>query len=364
MRLTKLLDRTLARLWHAKKAQEALLDLGERKRWRQADRQAQLRAVARWLIDTGVAPSVVTPVPSAAVTLTDARRRVARVGPEPITQDAAVAADLHRIAPLVGASTPKALANSLSGWPRQRRPDHRWLLAVTALKDSQTPRGLVFDDRSQAHMATLLARTAGRVEAERLDARDALVIFSLLALWQRRRPTREVRANRGQPSTRRRAPKPIADLARDLIGPRQFEVLVDAAIAHRQPAIAELAFEAALTAAHMGPHRTRKTTDPDLRWLLPRVCLRVPQLIDLLGPDRAAMWQHRVAIMESYRDRVDRPPPPDTIADHPYVRMTTLLDRQRRGEAIDRDALRQALADDWPGKAMLAPIILHRLESR
>lgn len=364
MTLTSLLDDAIQALWPRRAQQEALLDLGERKTWTHADRRRQIEAVARWLIDNQVAPQRVAVAPASPMTLETARQHAASLGPSIGDRDAAVAIDLQQIAPLVGCATPKTLANSLSAWPRSSRPDHRWLQAIAVLTDAPTPpSGLCFDDRSTENLARLLGRTGGRMRAGCPDARDALVLFSLLALWQRRRPTAAVRANRGRPSTRRQAPKPMAGLSRDLIGARQFARLIDGAITHNQPAIAELAFEAALTAAHLGPHRARKTGDLDLRWLLPTACERVLELEALLGPRRAALWRHRVDIMISYRDRADRPEPPAEIARHPYVHMTTLLDRQRRGAAIDHAVLAQALRDDWLGKAMLAPIIHHRLET-
>ena len=217
------------------------------------------------------------------------------------------------------------------------------------------PLGLRFEERSQANVMALLARIAAHTAIAQPDAMDALLLFSLIALWQRRRPTAEVRANRDGTSTRRAAAKPLVRLTETLIQPKQALALLEL----RHAGIRTLAIEAALTRAHLVPHVDRHGAIPDSPRLLPMIA-------DAMTDDapHAEMLRFRIAVMRAWRDKSPWPDPPLSLAEHPYVIMTTALARQARGGGLSQAALADKWGTDWAGKAMLAPLIRHRMQKR
>jgi hypothetical protein len=340
-----LLDQVTRQIWPRRRQQEALFDLPERKQWTRRERIVAIRDCADWLIENGViiAHQIQTPVLSPA-DLTRLRANVA--GRAPVADGPpGVAADLQRIAPMVG-SAPKTLANSLGRFPRCDRLDHRWLVALGRLASEPLPLGLRYEDRSQAAMRTLLERVAGHRALGQLDAVDAIIIFSLIALWQRRRPTSQVRGNRRHTSCRRTAPKPLVRLCDTLILPQQVLTLLR--VDHAD--VRTLALEAALTRAHLLPHADRVGGASTLPRLLPR-------LVD--GAD--AMYRYRIAVMQAWRTRQPWPDPPSALAHHPYVINTLALAQRAWGVGLSTDELARKWNSDWPGKAMLAPALRHRM---
>lgn len=346
--LERLLAQATAHIWPKRKAQEALFDLPERKRWTAGDQGAAVRGCAHWLMVNGVCPApMIHPTPVEPIEIATIRHTLGQRLCTPTAGDApGVAADLQRLAPLVGAA-PKTLANSLSDFPRSRREDHRWLLALGRLITTPPPLGMRYEDRSQAAMIGLLARMAGHLAIEQLDAVDAVTLFSLIALWQRRRPPAQIRGNRGRRSTRRAAPKPMARLCETLIGHRQIRVLLTI----ESTSIRALAFEAALTQAHLYPHADRSGGQP------------IPDriLADLL-PHADPMYRHRIGIMRAWQTRQPWPDPPSILANHPYVIITRALAQRAWSTGPQPVDLLEYDNRDWPGKAMLAPALRHRLQ--
>ena len=178
-------------------------------------------------------------------------------------------------------------------------------------------------------MMGLLRRVAEHAAIHQLDALDTQLLFSLIALWQRRRPTSAVRANRARLSTRRTAPKPLVRLRDTLILPDQALALLG--IEHL--GVRALAIEAALAGRVTGP------------------------------TPRDTMIRFRIAVMQAWRIRAPWPNVPDALAHHPYVSMTTALARQARGGHLGEAALAESWSHDWAGKAMLAPLIRHRMQT-
>ncbi|MEZ4319740.1 MAG: hypothetical protein R3F61_19645 [Myxococcota bacterium] len=139
--------------------------------------------------------------------------------------------------------------------------DHRWLLLITRIVS-----GGLTDVHSNAwlyHRRTLFKTGAllfGMARGGTFDASDALLVFSLLALWQRRRPTDTVRSNKGRTTPRRETAKPVAALGGSIVSPGQIAPLVrlSTGIADGQR-LALVALEAALTEAHLAPHQARRT---------------------------------------------------------------------------------------------------------
>lgn len=353
--LASLLDQAIGHLWPARRDQEALLDLGERKGWGTAERSAAVGACARWLIENRVAPAAIIPADVLRVDAAAAIERLTRHAPR--ADAIGVAQRIAQVAPVLGVATPKTLANTLSGGLQPRRPDHRLLMALDrSLCGPAPPFG--FSARSEAVMAQLCARLAGHLAIEQPDALDALWIVSILALWQRRRDPRKARGNRGAGQTRRLTPKPVARLAQALMGPAQLSALVDLAERESTPAIALLGIEAALTRIHLSGHGDRR----DARLPPDRLSAALVEIIERASLEgEQAMLRYRLDVSRAWRSRATWPTPPAAIAAHPYVHWSVALARQTCGGALSLEALRVAWQTDWPGKAMLAPIIRHRL---
>lgn len=368
MMLANLLDRALSLIWPQRQRQEALLDLGEQKGWQDDDRGAALQRVAHWLLTTGVVGQVADLPDVLPLLPRDARQRAARfVEVAPLRESVGVAGDLVTLAPLLG-TTPKTLANGLSRGLRPDRPDHRWLLLLARLAEpTSLMADLPYHQRSVAAVGGLLGRLRAHVDAGQPDAVDALVVLSLLALWQRRRPTTEVRAHRGRARARRSTPIPLAKVAGDLMADRQVEVLLDPQQTRVDGQIALVVFEAAFTLAHLEPRAPRIAPPPaSVRWpeRLHRALTRHDIAAFLDQGSLGSHLRHRLAILEAWRVRQPWPHPPPEIADHPHVRFGAALAYLRSGGALaagDREAM---LVSDWPGRAMLAPLLKERLEAR
>lgn len=356
--LDDVLGRAVEALWPARAKQELLFDLGERKRWTSPDATQAVVRLAAWLQAELGLPEVLAPTAASGLAVSEARRLAAVLcGPPP--RSVGVAKDLVALQPLVGSSSPKALANSLSEDLRSRRGDHRWLLAlatVAAAPDAASRRldAWLFHERSRVAVVAELSGLAGRLDAGMLDAGDAVLVFSLLALWQRRRPAEEARGNRGKASSRRAAPKPVAALDEELIGLAQLDAILAAARRVSDAAgrcLTLLAIEAALTQAHLVPHTARRAPAggrPSDRWL-PRVraALSNAWLVDLVGVEAAALLGHRVARMRAYRDGEAPPPAPALV--HPHLTATSLIDSRQTS------AHSTSLSLDDRGVLMLAP---------
>ncbi|MBK8690957.1 MAG: hypothetical protein IPN17_01275 [Deltaproteobacteria bacterium] len=213
-----MLDRALRSAWNRRTQRELLLDLGERKHWVEAEHCAAVHAAADWLVEALLLPRTLDVRHSSAdEDLASIRRYGEHLTPRSDLQG--VSRWIVGIAPALGV-VPKTLANSLDGGLQSHRADHRWLrLLVRVLRGQAAPDAWAFHRRSPTVVADDLARQAGQSV---VDAGDAVLLASLLALWQRRRPTTEARGSRGNAVSRRETPKPIAALRESLVGPVQL----------------------------------------------------------------------------------------------------------------------------------------------
>jgi hypothetical protein len=339
----EVLRRVLWQLWPRQSQIELLLDLGENKG---RDEREAAASVARWLHDELGLPlaweAAEVPVDTAwsevealAASLPD--------GPEA----PGVGRWVRNIASAVG-SSPKTLSNVLGDGPRSARPDLRWLGVIDRIARGDLPiEAWSFHLRTRDSVARQLERLACPGS---LDAGDALLVSSLLALWQRRRPTDQVRANRGKTAPRRSSPKSIVAREGATIQRGQLEPLAEISShlsADRGRVLLLLAVEAALFEAHLCAHPGRRgaATSTGEPWFT--------AVEGLLGARRlipldVEILEYRIARMRAYRDRAASPSGEGAAC--AYVDACVALDAARRGE-VERRAL------DWgaPGLFMLVP---------
>jgi hypothetical protein len=335
VRLYNRLQGSLESMWPARSQQELLLDLGERKRWGKPEKGRALKDLEGWLSEQ----LLLRPIGALEGRKVDrsSLRDPRLVGPEPSVN----AKWAEHLAPACGA-TPKTLQNSLSpGW-NPKRSDHRWLLMILRCMDPlPQPPSILFTERSPASISQGLARAASGPQ----DAADATLLLSLVALWQRRRPTERVRANRGAKTSRRSAAKPAAELATSLIQAGQLKHLAGLHELAGHRALMHTAVEAALTSAHLHPHPARSSDqalDGEVLLRAVEATLSSPCFSHL----DSLMLQFRIAAMRAWRDRGDPPALPAALQDHPYLRATLAI-RTRQSAP--------GLAPDAPGVVMLLP---------
>ena len=348
---------TLEAIWPRRAQRELLLDLGERKGWTDEDAARGLQDVASWLVAEGVVSPTRRPAARRAVDVETLKADLASLVPTGEVERVAGTSELvSYLAPAAGVA-PKTLSNSLIGGLRSARSDHRWLLAIRRVMQGHgATAAWVFHRRTPAALAEALAST------EPADAADALVLSSVMALWQRRRPTGDARGNRGRRRPRRLTPKPVAAMRWELMTPRQLGALVEVATRmgdERGAALGLLGVECALTEAHLAPHAGRGTErgasglerrgEPSL--VAVENALEALMKASLVGPTEGHVYAYRIARMRAWRDRRPHPEPAAACSDHPYVAACRAIDVRRAG---DRDAV-GAFASHAPGIAMLLP---------
>lgn len=347
--LADVLSTLLLRLWPERRHQERLLDLGERKGWDDRDRSEAVGRFADWLscelrlsaqVEVASNPA---PVSITEVSLPGDLRELHRATPGVGQRTAALAR-------LVG-TAPKTLSNTLRGPLRSDRRDHRWLLLLARLERGEPDvDGLIFHRRTPENVVRALGRGGSP------DAGDALLAMSLVSLWQRRRPTVEARASRGQPVPRRLVPKPAVALKWDVVTLPQLRPLADAAVTRGGEfgrRLALLVVDAALTEAHLAPHRSRGTTTAETAWgdhWLRSVqgLLSEPGVRGLVGEDEAALLLWRVSRMMAYA--AGAPLSPGAPSVHPHVALASAIDAARVGIPVEH----RFRARD-PGNFMLLP---------
>lgn len=328
------LSSLLIRLWPERRHQERLLDLGERNAWTEAERATVVRRLADWLAEELLLQPVADQPPALALgglpslpTLRPDLPAVPGVGRRTVA-----------LARLVG-TAPKTLANSLSDGLRSDRRDHRWLLFLARLERGEVEvDGLVYHRRTPDAVSAALAAGAARATP---DLGDALLVLSLVALWQRRRPTEEARASRGVKVPRRRVAKPAAAMRWDLMVLAQLWPLVELALSWGGAPggnLVAVVIEAALTEAHLAPHRARSIGDTEPAWgeYWLRSAERVvsdPRVVELLGASDAAVFGWRLCRMRAYA--TGRPLEVQAPT-HPYVALATAIDNARAGSANPR----------------------------
>lgn len=195
--LSAVLSEMLLRIWPRRRHQELVLDLGERKGWTEADRDDALDRLAGWSIGELGLPELLPPrldldgvaPPGLPAVALDRVKPVGGVGLQVVA-----------LAALAG-TAPKTLANSLGSGLRSDRRDHRWLGFLTRLSAGQPSEDAwIYHRRSPTTVSEELSL---RAHAPFFDAGDALLVLSIVALWQRRRRPGDARASRGLLVTRR-----------------------------------------------------------------------------------------------------------------------------------------------------------------
>jgi hypothetical protein len=353
--LDRLLDHGIRALWPSRLHQELLLDLGERKGWGREDYDRAVDEVASWLRDELGLPAEIEPcAPRSLDVRAWAREFGSHAGEGPAV--GGVARWATALAPALGVSG-KTLANSVRERLRLDRSDHRWLGALCRIASGDAPLAAwSFHARTAQGVASELGRLA---VPDHLDAGDALILMSLLALWQRRRPSERARANRGEPRSRRETPKPLAALRGSLATPGQLRRLV--ALAPRLGAdggraLMWLAFEASLTEAHLAPHPARSTDEPSSdgeEWL--KVVAELAPAHGLLHDGDLDVLRFRVSRMRTWRDKAPLADSGVGSVREPYVAASLALEAARRGEPRSR-----TFAPDEPGLLMLLPLLRTR----
>lgn len=340
-------------LWPRRIHQELLLDLGERKGWGKPEYFGAAEAAAAHLSEQLLLPTTLAMSPGESSSDPLAALRLLGENLAKPTSPPGVARWISGLASAVGAA-PKTLANSLSQGISAERREHRWLRLIDRLlRGGMALDAWLYHRRSPSCVAAELARGGA---SPVLDAGDAVLLFSLIALWQRRRPTSEARANRGHSLTRRQTPKPIANLQGNLLVPRQLQHL--ARVAERLPgpagqALGLLATEAALTEAHLAPHAARKSrtnmAESGEDWLCAVEGLLVNGQKGLFSPADDAMIRFRVDRMRAWRDGTPQRQPSLLIANEPYVRAALALERRHSAPSMER------FSPHSPGLLMFLP---------
>ena len=353
--LVEVLVLAIRAIWPRRSQRELLLDLGERKGWTEDDFVQAVAQASDWMVQELLLPNNVNKGPAALPDLECLRLIGAQLAGEPT--GSGVASWIRGVAPAAG-SSPKTLANSLRTGLRSDRPDHRWLSAIARIaapeSDAVTIDAWLFHRRSPTSVGRALSQMAGRSV---LDTGDALLLFSLLALWQRRRPTERVRGNKGQKRTRRETPKPVAALGGSIASLGQLAHLLRVADSLGQPEPLRLiSMEAALTEAHLGPHRARRSEGEPVEtgeeWL--DAVSRAVSDPEFGDPNERAAFAFRVERMRAWRDSRSMELQ-NTAPDIPYVRATLALERTRRG-----DEWNDAFPFTDAGLLMLLPLLRSR----
>ena len=348
------------RVWPTRKAQEAIWDLGERKEWTAQERQDVVEGFCSWMaaeldVHEGSCSSgsEVSQVEDADV-IDGLKQLAARLRGSRRQRTVGVAGWISAFGGLLGI-VPKSFANSITGGLVESRRDHRWARFIAQSDLSARERSIVFHDRTSASVATALREL---VEGRKADAADALLLHNLVALWQRRRPTHEVRGNRGIERARIVTPKPIKLLSGELGSPGQVAAILAAALEAAEESRTRvwmmLAAEVALTELHMLPHRAR-STDLQLVTRESNWAQKVRELVlagSRLGPaEWSDVLEYRLARIESWRSGSTS----STAVDlqHPYVQAIERIDAARAGVRIEQQTLRSSL-----GVVMLRPQLL------
>jgi hypothetical protein len=350
--LADALSTMLLRVWPARRHQELLLDLGERKGWTDHDRAVAVARLAEWLVVELLLPAWIADAPQERIGADTELPHVALDGVEPVLGVGLRTVALARLAGVA----PKTLANSLGDGLRGERRDHRWLLFLRRLEGGCVDQdALVFHRRSPVAVAGELSRCVGRTEP---DAGDAILLMSLVALWQRRRPTSQAKGARGAEMARALVPKPVAALVAEAMALAQLRPLLSHALEMEGtagPTLAAVALDAALTEAHLAPHRSRRgaaaVRGGGGAWLRAADdALNDPKVVGMVGEDEVAAFLARTARMRAYSDRSPVPAPTFASGEHPHVVLARAIDDARRGESISR-----RFAPLEPGYFMLLP---------
>lgn len=228
---------------------------------------------------------------------------------------------------------PKTLANSLARGLRPARRDHRWLAWLVDSHGGELQSAAwFFHDRTGEAVTQTLARWHG---ARRWTVADALLLFSLTALWQRRRDSATARAHRGRAVPRRTMAKPAAALDDWLVSASQvaplcrlIEGLHGGTDPQRASLLSAFVIEATLTQAHIVMH---SATGRQRRRSGERLLHAAERELRAVGSELAPLLRWRIALMRAWRDKTALPLPEHDLADQsPYVQWTQWLWRSRQ----------------------------------
>lgn len=349
------LDSALNVMWAKRKEIEALLDLGERKNWSANDRASAVREAAMWLERT---LALTLPQPTASTEIATGSRGFAevRAWAENQTRDSTGGAAqwIQFVASATGVSA-KTLANQLSVRSKDQAYSStalRWLSTIeAALSERLDAEAVWFHRRTPQSISRQIARWS---ESKFCTSADALLIVSMLALWQRRRDTRTVRANRGTARSRKETPLPCGVVGAALVSEGQFCALVKLANAMRDEPREQLfavAFEAALTAAHFGPHpvRVRRSGAADAGVVGPSLdVVESTRKRTALNDTDKDVVSFRIELMRAYD--ADQPLRNTSTAPGEYARAAAAINRIRYGESLESEPRFSATA---PGIVMI-----------
>ncbi len=372
--LERLLLEVVPAIWPQRRVREALLDLGENKGWGRADFRDACAGAASWfgselLLGKPGLLEVEQAVPAErGLTRQEVIAR-SRWLLGPSGRSCAVSQAIEELAPLVGCGAPKTLDNSLTGGLKSRRPDHLWLATIAggpaALPGEEQ---LLFHSRTRTGMGWALERLQVNLEGGRLDAVDALILLSLLALYQRRRATTAARGNRGRSLGRRGTPKPVAALRGRMITHGQARALVEHAVAAGEVGrgVALLALEWSFTDAHLAPHGARSGAAASEVLPARQVLRQLDKLLATSGLEALiqphhVLFRYRLSRMRAYLDKASPVKVSGLPEDHAYVAISEALSLAlRQPSSASLAGLRRCearLSRDEPGAIMLAPMV-------
>lgn len=371
-----LLDHGTKLLWPTNKSQACLFDLPERKQWTEEDRRHAIGTCASWWEEQGI---LLTENPCVPVLHWSEIRTLGIFKSKPDSSNNSIAKDFSRdgvakdvqFAADLFCIVPKTLANSLSSGLSSRSWHHRWLLCLgRILQGYEYSPGYCFHLRSFGALNEALSQAYTHMKAEQLDAADATLLLSVLSQWQHRRPTEQVRANRGKTNSRRKTPKSAVGLSGSLLsaGTGPFSNLFKLAVDNDSATLIKILLEAAQTEAHFAPHSpriTRSTKPPSTpsMWLNDMASrLSCPKLTELLEQERE-IYRYRLDIMQAYLIKQPFPTPPESIASHPYIQTTRILNQIYHKQANPAALAPFFTDDDWDSKAMQWSRIQERMRT-
>ncbi len=336
-------------LW-SRQQRKDLFDLAEGKPWSESQGDAALREAVGWLVrELALDRKAQEPDPHPVLSLSSAREQALVLPPSNYREYPSVSRGIVALAPLVDAK-PNTLANQLV-FDRSKARSIRWARLLGRLADESLPLDAwLFHRRTPGAVARQILSWEG---CACFDAGDELLALSLLALWQRRRPTERVRANRGERKPRSATPKRIVSLLDPLITVEQRQSLVALASKLDDPrrrALLLFVIEAVLSAAHARSLLRGRSLEPlsvasTLVWAEDTV--NRDQV--LLG-EEAEVLRFRVAAQRAFSQRqiVEW----SASVSSAYILSSLCASRHREG--VD-GACADRFGEDEPGVCMLLP---------
>lgn len=365
------LVRIIAQFWPTDTAKESLFDLGEHKQQVSQNFPCAIDHFISWLNTYQFIPTQFSP-PSNPFQ----ERPVSR---ETISKTAWLLGEgqlVRKLSQLL-IKIEKTLNNSLTTF-QYRKIEHLWIKSI--IYPDLDINLILFHRRTRQALHTFWHSLLVRCQTHDLDLQDYLVLVSLIALYQRRRNTDEVRANRRSQKSRKITPKPISKLFTSCIA--RCENIVETcantnSIEARQLAL--MSIEETLTYEHMQLFPKRNTKDTQIFVKNHIINLnKIKKILDKpknsqLLESETYSFSRRINLMLAYaqNEHIDLI---EKIDEHSYITAShhlAWLHQHRQNleqtAASDRiQRLQQLWEADAPGLAMLKPQIdswQQRLES-